>query len=80
VVGRPDDVRGEEVHAFVVLSDAVGVAEIEEHCRERLAPFKVPSSWGVVEQLPKTATGKIDKKALRAQLAPGGAANLRSAP
>ena len=36
-----------------------------EHCRERLAPFKVPSTWEVVDDLPKTSTGKIDKKPLR---------------
>ncbi len=80
VVGRTDEVRGEEVHAVVVLADAVDLADVEEHCRERLAPFKVPTSWGVVEELPKTATGKIDKKVLRARLAAGGAENIRSAP
>ena len=80
VVGRPDEVRGEEVHAVVVLAEGVDVAELEEHCRERLAPFKVPASWDVVEELPKTATEKIDKKVLRARVAPGGAANVRSAP
>ncbi len=80
VVGRPDEVRGEEIHAVLVLADAVDLADVEEHCRERLAPFKVPSSWDVVDELPKTATGKIDKKVLRAQLAAGGAENVRSAP
>lgn len=69
VVGRPDEVRGEEVHAVVALADEVEVAVLEEHCRERLAPFKVPSSWEVVEELPKTSTGKIDKKPLREKLA-----------
>jgi acyl-CoA synthetase (AMP-forming)/AMP-acid ligase II len=39
-----------------------------EHCRERLAGFKVPSTWQVVDVLPKTSTGKIDKKPLREQL------------
>jgi acyl-CoA synthetase (AMP-forming)/AMP-acid ligase II len=73
IVGRPDEVRGEEVHAVVVLADAVEVAALEEHCRERLAPFKVPSSWEVVEELPKTATGKIDKKVLRERLTAAGA-------
>jgi acyl-CoA synthetase (AMP-forming)/AMP-acid ligase II len=71
VVGRPDEVRGEEVHAVVVLDEAVAVTDVEAHCRERLAPFKVPSSWDVVEELPKTATGKIDKKVLREQFAAG---------
>jgi long-chain acyl-CoA synthetase len=73
VVGRLDEVRGEEVHAVVVLAGGVDLAGVEEHCRERLAPFKVPSSWDVVEELPKTATGKIDKKVLRERLAAAGA-------
>ncbi len=65
VVGRPDPVRGEEVHAIVVLAQDTALAEVEQHCRQRLAPFKVPSSWEVVDELPKTSTGKIDKKPLR---------------
>jgi acyl-CoA synthetase (AMP-forming)/AMP-acid ligase II len=73
VVGRLDEVRGEEVHAVLVLADAVDLAGVEEHCRERLAPFKVPSSWDVVDELPKTATGKIDKKVLRERLSAAGA-------
>jgi long-chain acyl-CoA synthetase len=73
VVGRVDEIRGEEVHAVLVLADDVDLAEVEQHCRERLAPFKVPSSWDVVEDLPKTATGKIDKKVLRERLTAGSA-------
>jgi long-chain acyl-CoA synthetase len=69
VVGRPDEVRGEEVHAVVALVSGADVTVLEEHCRERLAAFKVPSSWEVVEELPKTSTGKIDKKPLRQKLA-----------
>jgi long-chain acyl-CoA synthetase len=69
VIGRHDEVRGEEVHAVVALKPGTEVAELEEHCRARLAPFKVPSSWEVVSELPKTLTGKIDKKPLRAALA-----------
>jgi long-chain acyl-CoA synthetase len=68
VIGRPDEVRGEEVHAVLVLAEGAGLEEIEQHCRERLAPFKVPSSWQVVDELPKTSTGKIDKKPLRESL------------
>jgi long-chain acyl-CoA synthetase len=69
VVGRPDEVRGEEVHAVVALVSSTDTEELEQHCRERLAAFKVPSSWEVVEELPKTSTGKIDKKPLREKLA-----------
>jgi long-chain acyl-CoA synthetase len=70
VVGRPDEVRGEEVHAVVVLAAGTEVGDLEEHCRARLAPFKVPASWEVVDDLPKTSTGKIDKKPLRQRVAP----------
>jgi acyl-CoA synthetase (AMP-forming)/AMP-acid ligase II len=69
VVGRPDEVRGEEVHAVVALVSGEDASFLEEHCRGRLAAFKVPSSWEVVEELPKTSTGKIDKKPLREKLA-----------
>jgi long-chain acyl-CoA synthetase len=71
VVGRPDEVRGEEVHAVLALQEGVATEVIEEHCRARLAVFKVPSSWEVVDELPKTSTGKIDKKPLRARVAGG---------
>jgi long-chain acyl-CoA synthetase len=75
VIGRPDEVRGEEVHAVVALVEGDDVVALEEHCRERLAAFKVPSSWEVVAELPKTSTGKIDKKPLRAKLADAAAPN-----
>jgi acyl-CoA synthetase (AMP-forming)/AMP-acid ligase II len=68
VVGRPDEVRGEEVHAVVALVSGSDTTALEEHCRARLATFKVPSSWEVVDELPKTSTGKIDKKPLREKL------------
>jgi long-chain acyl-CoA synthetase len=65
VIGRPDQVRGEEVHAVLVLASGTEVADVEAHCRKSLAPFKVPTTWEVVDELPKTSTGKIDKKPLR---------------
>ena len=68
-----DDVEEGGLARPVGADDAVDLAEVEEHCRERLAPFKVPSSWDVVEALPKTATGKIDKKVLRERLTAGSA-------
>jgi acyl-CoA synthetase (AMP-forming)/AMP-acid ligase II len=69
VIGRPDEVRGEEVHAVVVLASADALEDVQEHCRRRLARFKVPYTWEVVDELPRTSTGKIDKKPLRAALA-----------
>jgi long-chain acyl-CoA synthetase len=75
VIGRPDEVRGEEVHAVVALVSGDDTEALELHCRERLAAFKVPSSWEVIEELPKTSTGKIDKKPLRAKFAAQSAAS-----
>jgi long-chain acyl-CoA synthetase len=69
VVGRPDEVRGEEVHAVVVLAAGTELADVQAHCAERLARFKVPTTWDVTDALPKTSTGKIDKKPLRAGVA-----------
>jgi acyl-CoA synthetase (AMP-forming)/AMP-acid ligase II len=68
VVGRPAEVRGEEVHAVVVMAPGTDLEDVERHARERLAKFKVPTTWEVVDELPKTSTGKIDKKPLRARI------------
>ncbi|MBC3191721.1 AMP-binding protein [Pseudonocardia sp. C8] len=70
VVGAPSDRWGEEVTAFVVLADGTGsdVERIIRHCREHLGGYKVPKSVVVVDELPKTGTGKIQKQVLRADL------------
>jgi fatty-acyl-CoA synthase len=67
IVGLPDDKWGETPHAFVVLRDGASAtdAEIIEFVRERLAHFKAPRGVSVVTELPKTATGKIQKYVLR---------------
>ncbi|HKB12684.1 MAG TPA: long-chain-fatty-acid--CoA ligase [Vicinamibacterales bacterium] len=67
VVGLPDTRWGEAPHAFVVLKpDAACTAEdLRAHTRERLAHFKCPHSFTFVGELPKTATGKIQKFVLR---------------
>ncbi len=68
VVGRPHDVRGEEVHAVVVLADDADLEALQAFAATRLAAFKVPTTWDVIDDLPKTSTGKIDKKPLRERL------------
>jgi len=52
---------------------ALGVDELDHEARARLSAFKVPSRWAVVEMadVPMTATGKVDKPALRALVARG---------
>ena len=67
VVGVPDDRWGEAPHAFVVLKSGASATEDElrAFARERLAHFKVPRAFTFVSELPKTATGKIQKYVLR---------------
>ena len=69
VVAAPDDTWGEAPAAFVVLraGAAVSEADLIEHVKGRIARFKAPKTVAFGE-LPKTATGKIQKFALRDQL------------
>jgi carnitine-CoA ligase len=67
VIGVPDPVRDEAVKAFVVAAPGRTLREEDllAHCRENLAPFKVPTIVELRAELPKTSIGKIEKKALR---------------
>ena len=67
VIGVPHEKWGEQVHAVVELKAGASApeAELEVHCRERIAGFKVPKSWSFVDAMPKTAFGKIKKSDLR---------------
>jgi fatty-acyl-CoA synthase len=67
VVGLPDERWGETPHAFVVLQPGAEASEDEiiAFARERLAHFKAPRAVTYVDELPKTATGKIQKFVLR---------------
>ena len=67
IVGMPHEQWGEAPHAFVVLraGATAGDDELKEFARERLAHFKVPKWVSFVTELPKTATGKIQKYLLR---------------
>lgn len=67
VIGVPDDKWGERVHAIVCpLPGTEPSAEsIIDHCRARLAGYKVPKTVALVSELPKNPTGKILKRVLR---------------
>ena len=67
VIGRSDPFWGETVEAVIALRDDNGVTadDLVAHCADRLAGYKKPRQITFVDDLPKTATGKIDKKALR---------------
>jgi fatty-acyl-CoA synthase len=69
VVGMPHERWGESPHAFVVLRPGMTVSstDLREFARSAMAHFKVPSAFTFVDELPKTATGKIQKYILRGQ-------------
>jgi 2-aminobenzoate-CoA ligase len=74
VVGWPDQDRGMIVHAVVVLrpgavADAAKVAELQEHTKALIAPYKYPRSIEFVAALPRTSTGKVQRFRLREQQA-----------
>ncbi|MCV7279877.1 AMP-binding protein [Mycolicibacterium flavescens] len=65
VVGRPDDRLGETPVALVELHHPVDVATLTEHVRNRLARYEIPTEIAVVEQMPRTPSGKPDLGAVR---------------
>ena len=70
VVGAPDEARGMIVKAYVVLAAGatageVLTAELQDHVKNTIAPYKYPRAIEYVAQLPKTETGKLKRFALR---------------
>src|SRR6266550_8547339 len=67
IVGMPDERWGEAPHAFVVLKPSATARETElrNYARDHLAHFKCPQRIQFVPELPKTATGKVQKYVLR---------------
>jgi acyl-CoA synthetase (AMP-forming)/AMP-acid ligase II len=66
--GVPDRVYGEEVAAAVVLRSEATEAELITHCRASLADFKCPKVIYIVEAIPRTATGKIQRRNVAAEI------------
>jgi acyl-CoA synthetase (AMP-forming)/AMP-acid ligase II len=60
--GVPDEKYGELVGAAVTVIADVEVAGLIAHCRERLAPFKVPARIDLLAEIPRTATGKVQRR------------------
>ena len=67
--GVPDAKYGEEVHAAVVLKADATAEEIQGFCKGRLADFKVPKQIHITQQVPRTATGKIQRRHVAAHFA-----------
>ena len=68
-IGVPDPKRGETVKSFLVLEENASVtdAELEDFCREQLAPYKVPRSFEYRDDLPKSSMMKLLRRELRDQ-------------
>ena len=71
VLGVPDEVFGEVGHAFAEPKPGASLdaQTLDEWCRERLANYKAPKRFEVRAELPRLPIGKIDKQALKRELA-----------
>jgi 2-aminobenzoate-CoA ligase len=72
VIAAPDEARGNIVQAHVVLAedyapDADTVRALQEHVKNTIAPYKYPRSVKFIAELPKTATGKVQRFRLRSE-------------
>lgn len=70
VIGKPDEVRGQIVKAYIVLQPGQAASqtlidEIQAHVRGRLAPYEYPREIEFIDALPMTTTGKVQRKELR---------------
>ena len=69
--GMPHATWGEEVAAAVVLQGEANEAELQRHCRAHLAEFKCPRKIYLVEAIPRTATGKVQRRHVAAAFGGG---------
>ena len=82
VVGLPDPEYGERAVAFVVrrdgsLPDAEIVTQLQSHCTERLGRVKRPKEIRIVTEIPRTPTGKLQRRSLRDALSSAGSGEPR---
>lgn len=65
VVGIPHELRGEVPVAYLVPSNgAIAIEQIEDNCKKMFASFKIPKAFIIVDKLPRTALGKVQKHLL----------------
>ena len=68
VVGKQDDRSGETPVAFITLKTNVDISVIKKYCEDTMLPYKVPSEFIVLENLPLTPAKKVDRVALKDRL------------
>jgi acyl-coenzyme A synthetase/AMP-(fatty) acid ligase len=71
VIGIPDELRGQNVHACIVITQGFDATELlrdelRDFIRGRIAVYKCPRSIEFLSALPRSATGKVQRQALRA--------------
>jgi len=66
-IGVPDEYRGETVKAYIIVKpgETLTKEEVTSYCREKLAAYKVPKEIEFIDELPKSAIGKILRRELR---------------
>jgi long-chain acyl-CoA synthetase len=66
-IGVPDEYRGETVKAFIVAKEGETLTEEEvtQYCKEKLAAYKVPKIYEFIDELPKSAVGKVLRRKLK---------------
>ena len=65
VLGLPCDKRGQKLVAFIVpRSPHLNTIEVRSYCAEKLSPYKIPRDVILLEAMPLTARGKVDRRAL----------------
>jgi long-chain acyl-CoA synthetase len=66
-IGVPDEYRGETVKAFIVAKEGETLMEEEvtQYCKEKLAAYKVPKIYEFIDELPKSAVGKVLRRKLK---------------
>ena len=72
VIGKPHQVTGESIKAFIILAKGVQgsdelITELKQFIRKGIGPISVPDEIEIVDQLPKTRSGKIMRRLLKAQ-------------
>ncbi|MCV0429670.1 MAG: AMP-binding protein [Roseibium sp.] len=70
VIGVPDEKWGEVGAAYLIArpGESLDLKALPKWCRQRLAPYKIPKSFSIVEDLPRTAAGKVRKNILKETL------------
>ena len=71
-IGVPDELKGNVIHAFCILNTGVGgddalMLELKTHVRHEVGPIAVPAKIEFVDSLPKTRSGKIMRRLLKAK-------------